>query len=141
VWTATAAAQLNVPVRVEVSGGTGAFASKPAGNYARPDSTTSYMDLVPIWVDSPTPGATVTSPVTVTGQACVFEATVTWDLLQGTTVVTSGSAMATGGCPTSGSYSIPLGSLAPGTYTIRPTEVSPADGSIAYETRVTFTVS
>jgi len=29
VWTATAAAQLNVPVRVEVTGGKGAFATKP----------------------------------------------------------------------------------------------------------------
>ena len=141
VWTATAAAQLNVPVNIQVVGGTGIFATKPAGNYARPDSTTSYMDLVPIWADSPTPGATVTVPVTVTGQACVFEAQFSWQLLQGSTVVTSGSAMASTACPDYGAYTIALGSLPAGSYTIRLYDTSMKDGSVAYETRVTFTVS
>jgi hypothetical protein len=141
VWTATAAAQLNVPVRVEVTGGTGAFASKAAGSYARPDSATSYMDLVPIWVDTPTQGATVKSPVTVTGQACVFEAQFPWQLLQGTTVVKTGSATASIACPDYGTYSIPLGTLAAGTYTIYVADISPKDGSATYEERVTFTVS
>ncbi|HSN11555.1 MAG TPA: Gmad2 immunoglobulin-like domain-containing protein, partial [Propionibacteriaceae bacterium] len=81
VWTATASAQLNVGVRVEVSGGMPVFATKPAGTYSRP--STSYTDLVPIWVDSPAPGASVSSPVTVTGQACVNEASFQWQLLQG----------------------------------------------------------
>lgn len=141
VWTATAAAQLTVPVRVEVAGGQGAFASKPAGSYARPDPSASYTDLVPIWVDAPTPGAALKSPVTVTGQACVFEAQFAWELLQGTTKVASGNTTASIGCPDYGTYSIPLGTLAPGSYTIRAYDVSMKDGSIAYETRVPFTVS
>jgi Immunoglobulin-like domain of bacterial spore germination/Sporulation and spore germination len=141
VWTATAAAQLNVPVRVEVAGGKAAFASKPAGNYVRPAAAESYKDLVPIWVDSPIPGAGITVPVTVTGEACVFEAQFTWQLLQGTTVVTSGSTTATSGCPDRGTYSIALGSLPSGSYTIRLYETSMKDGSVAYETRVAFTVS
>ena len=140
VWTATAAAQLNVPVRVEVTGGKAAFASKPAGNYARPDSTASYTDLVPIWADSPTPGATVTVPVTVTGQACVFEAQFSWELLQGSTVVKSGNTTASIACPDYGTYTITLGSLPSGSYTIRLYETSMKDGSVMYETRVTFTV-
>ena len=140
VWTATAAAQLNVPVRVEVTGGKAAFASKPAGNYARPASTSSYTDLVPIWIDSPTPGATLKAPVTVTGQACVFEAQFPWQVLQGSTVVKSGSATASIACPDYGTYSISVGSLTAGTYTIRMQDISPKDGSVAYETRVTFTV-
>ena len=141
VWTATAAAQLNVPVRVEVTGGKAAFASKPAGNYARPASTASYTDLVPIWVDSPTPGATVTVPVTVTGQACVFEAQFSWELLQGSTVVKSGNTTSSIACPDYGTYSITLGSLLAGSYTIRLYDLSMKDGSVAYETRVLFTVS
>ena len=141
VWTATAAAQLNVPVRVEVAGGQGAFASKPAGSYSRPSSATSYTELVPIWVDSPTPGATLTSPVTVTGQACVFEAQFQWQLLQGSAVVTSGSAQASVGCPSYGTYTIAVGTLTAGTYTARLYDLSAKDGSVAYETRVTFTVA
>jgi len=141
VWTATAAAQLNVPVRVEVTGGKAAFASKPAGNYARPASTSSYTDLVPIWIDSPTPGATLKAPVTVTGQACVFEAQFPWQVLQGSTVVKSGSATASIACPDYGTYSISVGSLTAGTYTIRMQDISPKDGSVAYETRVPFIVS
>jgi len=141
VWTATAAAQLNVQVRVEVTGGKAVFATKPAGNYARPASTTSYTDLVPIWIDSPTPGAVVKVPVAVTGQACVFEAQFSWELLQGSTVVKSGNTMASNGCPDYGTYTTNLGSLPSGTYTIRVEDISAKDGSIAYETRVTFTVS
>ncbi len=141
VWTATAAAQLNVPVRVEVAGGQGAFASKPAGSYSRPSSATSYTELVPIWIDSPTPGATLPSPVTVTGQACVFEAQFQWQLLQGSTVVSSGSAQASVGCPSYGSYTIAVGTLTSGTYTARLYDLSAKDGSVAYETRVTFTVA
>jgi hypothetical protein len=140
VWTATAAAQLNVPVHIEVAGGQAIFATKPAGNYARPDSMTLYTDLVPIWIDSPTPGATVTTPVTVTGQACVFEAQFAWQLVQGSTIVKSGNATASIACPDYGTYSIPLGSLAAGTYTIRAQDISMKDGSVAYETRVTYTV-
>ena len=139
VWTATAAAQLNVGVHVEVAGGQAIFATKPAGTYSRP--STSYTDLVPIWVDSPAPGATVSSPVTVTGQACVFEAQFQWQLLQGTAVVGAGSASPTSGCPTQGSYSISLGTRPAGTYTLRVYELSMKDGSVFYETRVTFTVA
>jgi len=141
VWTATAAAQLNVPVRVEVTGGKAAFASKPAGNYARPASTASYTDLVPIWADSPTPGSTVTVPVTVTGQACVFEAQFSWELLQGSTVVKSGNTTASIACPDYGTYTITLGSLPSGSYTIRLYDLSMKDGSVLYETRVPFIVS
>lgn len=141
VWTATAAAQQTVPVRVEIVGGRGVFATTPAGNYSRPASPESYNDLVPIWVDTPISGATVASPVTVQGEACVFEAQFSWELLQGTTVVKSGNARATSGCPDRGSYVIELGKLAGGAYTIRLWEVSMKDGSVAYETRVPFTVA
>ncbi len=141
VWTATAAAQLTVPVRVEVTGGRPVFATTPAGSYSRPPASSSYTDLVPIWVDTPVIGDTVKSPVAVQGEACVFEAQFSWELLQGTTVVKSGNAMATSGCPDRGSYSIDLGALAGGQYTIHLWEVSMKDGSVQYETRVPFTVA
>lgn len=141
VWTATAAAQLTVPVRVEVTGGRPVFATTPAGSYSRPSSDLSYTDLVPIWIDVPGVKAQVSSPVTVTGEACVFEAQFAYELLQGTTVVKKGGVTATSGCPTRGTYSIPLGTLAAGAYTIRVYDTSMKDGSVSYETRTDFTVS
>jgi hypothetical protein len=96
---------------------------------------------VPIWVDTPLIGSTVASPVSIHGEACVFEAQFSWELLQGTTVVTSGTATATSGCPDRGSYVVELGTLTAGSYTVRLWEVSMKDGSVAYETRVPFTVS
>jgi hypothetical protein len=141
VWTATAAAQQMVPVRVELVGGRGVFATTPAGNYSRPAAAESYSDLVSIWVDTPYIGATVASPVNIQGEACVFEAQFSWELLQGTTVVKSGNATATSGCPDRGSYVVELGSLAGGAYTIRLWEVSMKDGGVQYETRVPFTVA
>ena len=139
VWTATAAAQLTVPVRVQLATGGGVFATVPAGNYSRP--ATAYTDLVPIWIDSPAAGATVASPVKVSGQACVFEAQFSWEVLQGATVVASGNAMASIGCPDRGEYSFTTGTLAPGAYTIRVWEVSMKDGGVQYETRVPITVA
>ncbi len=141
VWTATAAAQLTVPVRVEVTGGRPVFATMPAGSYSRPGSDLSYTDLVPIWIDVPGAKAQVSSPVTVTGEACVFEAQFAYELLQGSTVVKQGGVTASIGCPTRGTYSIPLGTLAAGSYTIRVYDTSMKDGSVSYETRTDFTVS
>lgn len=141
VWTATAAAQLTVPVRVQVAGGGAVFPATPAGTYTRPASDLAYTDLVPIWVDSPGISATVGSPVTVTGEACVFEAQFSYELLQGSAVVKKGNVTASIGCPSRGTYSIPLGALAPGAYTIRLYETSMKDGSVFYETRTSFGVS
>jgi hypothetical protein len=141
VWTATAAAQLTVPVRVQLASGGGVFATMPAGTYSRPAVAESYTDLVPIWIDSPAAGSTVSSPVTVSGQACVFEAQFSWEVLRGTSVVANGNAMASSGCPARGDYSFTTGTLAPGQYTIRVWEVSMKDGSVQYETRVPITVA
>jgi len=80
-------------------------------------------------------------PVTVTGQACVFEAQFSWELQQGSTVVKSGNTTASIACPDYGTYTIALGSLPSGSYTIRLYDLSMKDGSVMYETRVPFVVS
>jgi hypothetical protein len=79
--------------------------------------------------------------VTVTGQACVFEAQFSWELQQGSTVVKSGNTTASIACPDYGTYTITLGSLPSGSYTIRLYDLSMKDGSVLYETRVPFIVS
>lgn len=140
VWTATAAAQSLVPVTVQVEGGQAPFASVPAGAYSRPTTGNEFTELAPLWIDTPAPGTKVTAPVTLAGQACTFEAALAWELLQGTTKIGGGYAMATSGCPTRGTYLVDLGSPAPGTYTVRVWETSAKDGSVAYATQSTFTV-
>jgi hypothetical protein len=132
VWTAQAAAQKTVPVRFTVQGGSAElFGSIPTtGTFTRPPADRAYEDLAPLWVTSPTRDQVLSASkaVTVTGSAIVFEATVTWELDRGATQVKKGHTMASVGAPMQGTYSIALGTLAPGTYTIRVVELSQADG-------------
>jgi hypothetical protein len=145
VWTAQAAVQNgNVPVRFTVRGGPAKlFGSIPTDQaFTRPASSESWRDLAPIWVDSPTRDQVLPAgkPVTVTGQATVFEASLAWDLRRGTTTVKEGHTTASIGAPERGQYSMKLGTLSPGTYTIHVWEPSAKDGSVAAERSVTFTV-
>jgi hypothetical protein len=82
----------------------------------------------------------VGKPVVVTGQACVFEANVTWELRQGGAVVQRGHTTASSGCPQQGSWKVELGTLAAGQYEFRAIEVSAKDGSIAFQEIVPFSV-
>ncbi len=128
VWTATAVEQdAGLGVRVLIDGAAGRlFGSQPVGDVVHRASP-SYSVLGSIWVEAPGEGQTVTSPVTVSGSACTFEANVAWQLLQDGAVVRSGHTTATSGCPTRGSWNVPLGSLAVGSYVFRAYE-PPASG-------------
>lgn len=80
-----------------------------------------------VGIDSPDEGATLTSPVTVSGSAAVFEATVPWQVLtpagqvveQGTTTTSEGQRFA----PYSFDFSVP-----PGRYVVRVEEDDPSGG-------------
>jgi hypothetical protein len=73
--------------------------------------------LAPVQIDAPEQGATVSSPVRVTGRAAVFEANVVWEVLVGgDAVVKHGFTMATE-CCTLSPYSFTV-DLDPGTYTL-----------------------
>lgn len=108
------------------------------GEFARglPEST-----LTPVQIDSPTEGASVTSPLRATGVACVFEATFGWELLQGGTVIEEGFAMSAESCPARAPWSLDLGPRPAGEYTLVITEYSMKDGSVASTDTKTFTVS
>ena len=146
VWTAQAAVGRGaVPVRITVQGQSeplfGSIATTQPFN--RPSAGESWKDLAPVWVTSPARDQVVpsTSPVKVQGEASVFEATVGWELTRaGGAPVSKGSAMATTGAPGRGTYSFSLGSLAPGTYTVKVYAASAKDGSVTAEDSVTFTV-
>jgi hypothetical protein len=80
-----------------------------------------------VQIDRPSEGVTVASPVTVAGDAAVFEATLPWRVLDPNGVeVTSGFTMTTEG-QTFAPYSFTV-DLAPGKYTIEINEGDPSGG-------------
>lgn len=89
-----------------------------------------YEVLNPIQISSINQGAELVSPVTISGQACTFEANVQWKLLQDGKVVQKGFTTASSGCPERGQWSITITDLAPGNYTIEALEYSAEDGSL-----------
>lgn len=142
VWTATAAAQQNVPVRVATVDDSGVFATVPAGPYKRPAE--AYQDLAPIWITDPLRFIKVisTRPIIIDGQACVFEGALSWQLRSASgALVKSGTTTAKSGCPTRGTWRIELGMLAAGDYELRVFSTSAQDGSVDAEAVSPFRVS
>ncbi|NTW38661.1 MAG: hypothetical protein HGA44_02050 [Cellulomonadaceae bacterium] len=81
-----------------------------------------------VQIDEPREGATSGSPVTVSGEAAVFEATLPWKVLDGSgTEVASGVTMTAEG-QTFAPFSFTV-DLDPGTYTVVITEDDPSDGA------------
>jgi hypothetical protein len=145
VWTAQAAVgKGTIPVRFSIAdGSTALFGRLPISQtYNRPGTNNLSTDLAPLWVTSPGRGAVLATskPVVVQGEAIVFEASIGWQLRSGQTVVRSGTTLASIGAPAQGSYSVNLGQLSPGSYTIRVFETSMADGTVAADKSVPFTV-
>ena len=118
VYTAQAALQERVPVRITLDGQLtdqvlGVPASEPLTNADEASTTAS------VWVISPQEGDTVRAgDVTVSGRGAFFEATVAWQLLQDGKVVDRGAGMAQE-CCTLSPYTFTIPDVEPGTYTIR----------------------
>lgn len=99
---------------------------------ANPASRAPQLDVQGnVWLLAPFQGATVGSPVTLSGIACVFEGTVNIQVLQGSTVVQDLHAMTDGGCPHFGPWSLQV-TLAPGDYLVRAFEASAKDGTATF---------
>ena len=81
------------------------------------------------------------SSVTIGGEASVFEATVTYQILRSGGVLKQGSVNATLGAPDRGTWSVTVPGLAPGPYTVRAYEVSQKDGSVTHVDDKAFTVN
>ena len=146
VWTAQAAVQKgNLPVRITVHGSaTPLFGSISADRtFSRPPSDRLYEDLAPIWVTSPARDQVLPAakPVVVQGLAIVFEAHVSYQLKRGSTQVAEGYTTASIGAPSQGTYSINLGKLAAGDYSIRVFAMSmEGNDKVAAEKTVSFSV-
>lgn len=141
VWTASAAKQdAALRVRVLIAGRPGLlFGAEPVGNEAtRADSASVVIGSV--WVVAPDEGQYVVSPVTVRGSVCTQDPNLNWQLLQDGVVLRSGQAKVQSRCPTRSPWSVPLGQLAPGRYTLRAFRLRlPGTPSSPQDTR-TFTV-
>ncbi len=145
VWSAQGAVgKGNVPVQlVSRDGATTLFGTVSiAAAFTRPPADQSYTVLGDIWINLPEPDATLsaTEPVTLSGQATVFEGTLGWEARRGPEVVRSGTAMTSAGAPLRGTYSIPVGRLPAGQYVLRVWSVSMKDGSVAAQREVSVTV-
>jgi len=144
VYSATAAAGASVPVTFSIAdGSTQLFETAPTTQtYQRVARATEFTVLAPIWVDNPSRGQVLPAgrPVTVSGQACVFEAALQWQLRQGTALVRNGTTTASSGCPSQGIYAFDLGGLPAGDYSVRVFALSAKDGSVAAEKSVAFSV-
>ena len=92
-----------------------------------------------VWITSPTQGATVPSVVNFGGDAIVFEATVSWQILMNGSVLKQGFTSADKGAPEQGTWQDSV-TLTPGTYELRAFETSMKDGSPTYVDTKTFTV-
>jgi hypothetical protein len=132
VYTVQHALDSRDPVRIIISGSPPSGASEPL------QADPARVIEGAIVIDTPSQDATVQSPVTVEGDASVFEATVSWQILQSGQVVQEGTTMAAAGQVFSPySFDVDLG---PGSYTLRVYEASAEDGSPMFVETKQFTV-
>lgn len=83
--------------------------------------------LGPVWITTPDNGVLARGGE-FGGQATVFEANVSWEILQGATVVQRGFSTASEGAPGRGSWTAKA-DVPPGSYVLRAFESSAKDGS------------
>lgn len=127
VWTVTGLQGEDTAVMLTIDG-------VPAGelwgviDWSEPRSRgDQFVVRVPVSIDSPLDQATVTSPVTIRGDAAVFEANLPWRVLDANgEVVEEGAAMTTDGT-TFAPYTFTL-DLPPGDYTVEVAEDDPSGG-------------
>jgi len=125
-------------VRVEVDGDPVTLQDADGADLTRPARAADYADLARgafIVVKTPESGATVSSPVTATGTAIAFEATIAVDIRQGGEVVDTKTITASAGAPERGTWSTTL-DVPQGDVTLAFYEPSAEDGSHLHETEV-----
>lgn len=87
--------------------------------------------LGPVWILTPEQGGSVAAGGTFGGEASVFEATVSWEWVQGGNVVAQGFATAEEGAPGRGAWEATV-DVPPGDYELRAFESSAEDGSVTF---------
>lgn len=127
VWTATAADPTAKAVQLLVEGRKVESLAGHVDSSEPMSRGQAAVELGPVWILTPTEGGTLRRGATFGGEASVFEATVSWQLVQAGTVVKEGFATATTGAPGRGSWSA-VADVPPGDYLLRAFESSAEDG-------------
>ena len=89
-----------------------------------------YAVLSNVQISSFVEATTLATPVLIEGEACVFEASLVWELYRNTELLLSGNTMAEEACPARSKWQLDLGELASGDYEIVIWEESVQDGSV-----------
>lgn len=98
-----------------------------SGEFARaPD----YEVLNPIQIESIVDGDSLSNPVTITGNACTFEANVVWTLFKDGQKIEEGFTTADAACPERSAWKVSFKNLEPGAYSFEAKEFSAEDGSL-----------
>ena len=130
VWTLTELTDQVASVRFTVGGqSVETFAGHidTSGEFTRaPD----YEVLNPIQIESFVDGDELSNPVTISGNACTFEANVVWTLLKGERVIDEGFTTAGAACPERSGWKVSLKDLEPGNYRFEAKEFSAENGSL-----------
>lgn len=100
-----------------------------------------YDVLNSVQITSLSEGEKVNSPLTVSGEACTFEANVAWKLTKSSSLVKSGAVTAKEACPTRSKWTLNLGTLLPGIYQLVAQDFSAKDGSLVAEDTKNFEVT
>lgn len=139
VWTATEIAG-DLPVRFLLNGIETETLAGHVDTSEPIERGESYLSLNDVQLVTPSSEVTLTGPVTATGFACTFEANVAWELWADDTIVDEGSTLAAEACPVRSTFTIELGDLDPGIYTLKAMEYSAKDGSLNSIDTKTFMV-
>jgi Immunoglobulin-like domain of bacterial spore germination/Sporulation and spore germination len=128
VYTVTGALGTTDPVQLLVAGASVPRLWNDGVDTSRPVARADPLGVrVLVGIDDPAEGATSPSPLRVSGEAAVFEATLHWEVRRGGEVVRSGSATTAEGqrfAPYAFSVALP-----PGDYEVRVSEDDPSDGA------------
>ncbi|HUW78247.1 MAG TPA: GerMN domain-containing protein [Candidatus Nanopelagicaceae bacterium] len=131
VWTVTEINKTITGVKFTVDGQTVESLAghvDTTGTFTRePD----YEVLNPVSIMSPSQSTVLVNPIIVSGEACTFEANVSWELLKDGVSINTGSTLAQAACPERSAWTVDLPQLASGTYTIVGREYSAKDGSLS----------
>lgn len=140
VWTYLELAPSIKSVRFTVNGKTvESFAGHvdTTGEFTR---APSYEVLNPLQISSITENDVLTNPVTISGEACTFEANVLWRLLKDGAIAKEAPTTAATACPDRSTWSVNLDTLPAGSYKFEVLEYSAEDGSLFAMDDKNFTV-
>lgn len=100
-----------------------------------------YEVLNPLQITSFNNAAQINNPVTISGEACTFEANVVWTLLKADQPLINDVTTAETACPERSGWSVDLGTLDAGEYQFKVEEFSAEDGSLFAIDTKTFVVN